>query len=493
MKGPSKHSAAARRRWALALAALASTCAPGATEIVLRIDSDTCAGNSEAPLESVRVELQRNSGEPLWQSDFRVDRFPLPGEIVLQPADESSTDPVRVVVTGAFRPDAAGVAQDPLQRLFRVRFLPGERTLLSVFLANRCRNGAVRCRTGYTCGRARCENIDQASLPGYVSADPELRSCVVDPPVPPMGDAGVDVVTEPDVPPPRDVPVVPTDVPTDAPLTCPAGRVRCGAACVDVQTDTAHCGRCASPCGAGRSCVLGVCDARETGFGGPLGFGPADQCLGLSDDGSWNGPGTASKTTAMPIAMAAAFPRGINFFGRRFEDFYLNTNGNITFRAPLREFAPRAFPLAGVPMLAPLWSDVDTRNGGNPGRNVICFGIDATRVAVTWHNVERYNQRSDQLNSFQLVLRRVAGGAQDDWDAEFRYARCEWATWDPPNPDAGPVGGPARSGVNSGDTNDAFSLPGSGDPSRIRDFCTGSNVGRPGVWVIRSRAGRLTP
>lgn len=480
----------ARRIGALALALGSATCAPGATEIVLRVDSDTCAGNSEAPLESVHVELRRDDEELLWQSDFRVDRFPLPGEIVLQPADEGSSAPVRVVVTGHFRPDAEGVAQDPLQRLFRVRFEPGERTLLSVFLANRCRNGAVRCRTGYTCGRTRCENIDQFLLPGYVAADPELRTCRVEPPVPPMGDGGVgtDVVPVTDVPPPRDVPT-----PTDVPSVCPSGRTRCGSACVDLQTDATHCGRCGNTCTAGRSCVLGACDPRETGFGGPLGFGPADQCLGLSDDGSWNGPGTASKDTAMPISMAATFPRGINFFGRRFEDFYLNTNGNITLRAPLRDFAPRAFPISGIPMIAPLWSDVDTRNGGNPGRNVICFGLDATRLAVTWHNVERYNQRADQLNSFQLVLRRVSGGAPDDWDAEFRFARCEWAVWDPPNPDAGPVGGPARSGINAGDTLDSYVLPGSGDPSRLRDLCTGSNVGRPGVWVIRSRAGRLAP
>lgn len=239
--------------------------------------------------------------------------------------------------------------------------------------------------------------------------------------------------------------------------------------------------------------MLGVCDPRATGFGGPLGFGPTDQCLGTSDDGSWNGPGTASEDAAMPIALAAAFPAGINYFGRRYEDFYLNTNGNITLRAPLRDFAPRAFPLAGIPMIAPLWSDVDTRNGAMPGRNLICYGIDASRVAVTWHNVERFSQRGDLLNSFQVVLRRPTGAARDDWDAEFRYARCEWATWDPPNPDAGAVGGPARAGVNAGDTTDFYSLAGSGDPSRLRELCSGSNVSQPGVWIIRSRLGRIVP
>ena len=473
---------------ALSLMGALATCGPGATEIVLRIDSDTCAGRSEAPLEAVRVEVTRDDGESLWASDFRADRFALPGEIVLQPASVDLSVPVRVAVIASFRPDAAGVAQEPLRRDFRVAFALGRRQLLGVFLANRCRNGAVRCRAGFTCGAARCESVDQPLLPDYVSADPTLRRCRVDPPTPPGSDGGVDVPQ-----PPRDVPS--TDVPTgtDVPVVCAADRTRCGAACVDLQGDSAHCGRCGNLCPTGRSCVTGVCDARETGFGGPYGFGPADQCLGLSDDGSWNGPNTASETTAMPISMAGAFPRGINFFGRRYEEFYLNTNGNITFRAPLREFAPRSFPFAGLPMLAPLWSDVDTRNGGNPTRNFICYGIDATRIAVTWHNVERFSQRPDLANSFQLVLRRATGGAADDWDLEYRYARCEWATWDPPNPDAGPIGGPARAGINSGDTPDSFTLPPSGDASRLRELCMGSNSGRPGVWVMRSRGGRLVP
>lgn len=472
----------------LLTAALLGSCGAGDTEVILRIDSDICAGNAESPLESVRVEVSRDDGEALWASDFNADRFAFPGEIALLPERDDLNAPVRVQVIGRFRASADGGAQDPLVRTFRVAYARGRRQLLSVFLANRCRNGAVRCRDGYTCGRTRCENVDQPSLPNYSSASPELRSCAVDPPTPPTGDAGVDVPVFRDAPPAQDTPPG-----ADRPTVCPGGQTACGSSCVDPQRDRANCGACRNVCPAGRSCVEGQCDPRETGFGGVLGFGPTTQCLGASDDGSWNGPGSASETESMPVAMAAAFPRGINFFGRRFEDFYINTNGNISLRAPLREFAPRPFPISGLPMIAPLWSDVDARNGGAPGRNLICFGIDATRIAVTWHNVERFSQRTNLLNSYQLLLRRVSGGVEDDWDGEFRYARCEWATWDPPNPDAGAFGGPARAGVNSGDTVDSYTLPPSGDPARVRELCTGSNVGRPGVWVIRSRGGRLTP
>lgn len=474
-----------------AMAWAASTCAGSSTEIVLRIDSDTCAGNAEAPLELVRVELARDDGEPLWQSDFRVDRFTLPGEVALQPADDNLDAPVRIAVTGVFRRDASGSVQDPLRREFRVRFVRQERALLSVFLANRCRNGAVRCRAGFTCGRARCEAVDQPLLPGYVETAPELRSCAVDPPVLPMGDGGVDVPA-----PPRDAPAPPGDAPlppTDQPLSCAPPRLRCNGACVDPQTSTQHCGRCGNLCGAGQSCITGACDVRETGFGGTLGFGPATQCFSDSDDGAWNGMGMASPDGGLPVLMTAAFPRGINFFDQRFEEFFVNNNGNISFLGPVGDFVPRDFPLPGRRMIAPLWSDVDTRNRGDPARNQVCFGIDATRIAVTWHNVERFAQRADQVNSFQLVLRRVPEGAVDDWDAEFRYARCEWVVWDPPNADAGAFGGPARAGINAGDNARALNLPFSGSRERLRELCSGSNVGRPGIWVIRSRGGRLQP
>jgi hypothetical protein len=44
--------------------------------------------------------------------------------------------------------------------------------------------------------------------------------------------------------------------------TCPQGQTRCGETCVDIQTDTAHCGQCDHPCaselGAG-TCIDGVC------------------------------------------------------------------------------------------------------------------------------------------------------------------------------------------------------------------------------------------
>ncbi|MBK6531394.1 MAG: hypothetical protein IPF99_17835 [Deltaproteobacteria bacterium] len=40
---------------------------------------------------------------------------------------------------------------------------------------------------------------------------------------------------------------------------CTGGQARCGAACVDLQTDEANCGRCGTACSAGGVCMAGRC------------------------------------------------------------------------------------------------------------------------------------------------------------------------------------------------------------------------------------------
>lgn len=72
-------------------------------------------------------------------------------------------------------------------------------------------------------------------------------------------------VVRPDAGPPPDVMVPPDVIPPDAgappdvPGPCAAPRIRCGAACVDLNTDTANCGTCGAACPPGASCTGGVC------------------------------------------------------------------------------------------------------------------------------------------------------------------------------------------------------------------------------------------
>ena len=85
------------------------------------------------------------------------------------------------------------------------------------------------------------------------------------------------------------------------------------------------------------------------GFGGPTGYGLPQNCVHPNDDGSYSGPpGMITAPVALPLT--TAFPNGVNFFGNVYRTFYLNTNGNITFRAALGTYTPAAFPIADQPI-----------------------------------------------------------------------------------------------------------------------------------------------
>jgi len=198
------------------------------------------------------------------------------------------------------------------------------------------------------------------------------------------------------------------------------------------------------------TCFAPIADAVPllTGFGGPTGYGIPTHCLHASDNGSYAGaqPGTAA--TPVPVDLTVAFPRGLSLFGRAWQEFYLNANGNITFAAPLSSPNAVAFPVEGQPMVAPWWADVDTRRGGQPSDNAICYHIEPNRLVVTWHDVQRHGASDGLRNDFQMILSTsnscVSGGEPD---VEFRYNRCEWAAGEGVD---GVPGTPAQVGFDAG-------------------------------------------
>ena len=52
----------------------------------------------------------------------------------------------------------------------------------------------------------------------------------------------------------------------------------------------------------------------------------------------------------------------INFLGLSASQVYVNNNGNVTFNGPLGTFTPFPIVTTGVPIIAPFFGDVDTRN-----------------------------------------------------------------------------------------------------------------------------------
>ncbi|UJR78694.1 nidogen-like domain-containing protein [Sandaracinus amylolyticus] len=225
-------------------------------------------------------------------------------------------------------------------------------------------------------------------------------------------------------------------------------------------------------------------------FGGPAGYGTGT--LPANDDGF-----------SSPIDLTTAFPGGLNFFGGPFTQVWVNNNGNITFSAGVSQYTPTAFPVADRPMIAPYWGDVDTRGPRSATSNMVYYHLEPGLLVATWHNVSVYNQIASQSPTprmdFQLIVRNAIGCRAGDFDVEFRYNRCEW--------EAGNASGersnnglcdtetsgctPAQAGFDAGNGMNFVEIMGS-RTSAIRNLCTTSNVGMPGVWRFSVRGGSVS-
>jgi hypothetical protein len=237
---------------------------------------------------------------------------------------------------------------------------------------------------------------------------------------------------------------------------------------------------------------------------GPAGFGDhtlpgaTDGCLHLNDDGS------SPNLNILPY-----FPGGLRFFSTTHNSLFLNTNGNITFSAPLVDFTPDPFPVARQPMIAPFWSDVDNRNADcattpagtcvSRASNQVWWHFEPGRAYFTWDEVGYFAcHDADRRNSFQMILSSAegcGGPAGGDFDVEFRYNRCEWDTGDIDGANGFsdfPTDGAAQAGFDAGDEMNFVEIPTSrATRTIIRTLCEESNVGTPGVWRFTIRAGMV--
>ena len=112
----------------------------------------------------------------------------------------------------------------------------------------------------------------------------------------------------------------------------------------------------------------------------------------------------------------SVFPNHCTEYSTNFSQ--VNNNGDITFNGPLSSYTSSAFPLSGVPIIAPYWADVDTRCGGGPVyfRETTDSGIRSKAVSeipyastngfnpthvtiVTWPGVGYYSCHLDKVSS----------------------------------------------------------------------------------------------
>lgn len=204
--------------------------------------------------------------------------------------------------------------------------------------------------------------------------------------------------------------------------------------------------------------------------------------LPRNDDGSFG-----------PVALGFDF----SLFGTVYNSAYINTNGNLTFNAPLGTFTPSGFPI-NTPMVAAFWADVDTRN---PASGAIYYKLFPDRLVVTYDRVGYYNQQIDKLSTFQLTIKANTVSGFTGNDVIFAYDDMQWTTGSASGGINGFGGAPATVGANRGNNVDFIqtgrfningnqppNVPNPGDPGGV-DFLDGQCIG----YIVGGGSGNVPP
>ncbi|XBH21656.1 nidogen-like domain-containing protein [Jonesiaceae bacterium BS-20] len=148
------------------------------------------------------------------------------------------------------------------------------------------------------------------------------------------------------------------------------------------------------------------------------------------------------------LAVPIGFP--VNFFGETHSTLYVNNNGNVTFNGPVEDYTP--FDLTGdtgIPMIAPFFADIDTRNQDS---KQVTYGTDGKTFCVNWVDVGFYPARADLRISAQLLIadRSAETGNPSDISITFNYGGVHWETGDASYGENGLGGDSAAVGYTAG-------------------------------------------
>jgi len=174
---------------------------------------------------------------------------------------------------------------------------------------------------------------------------------------------------------------------------------------------------------------------------------------GRNDDGTYTSPAGCTNSANAGTCPGSLVSMGLvlNFLGVSFNQTYINTNGNITFDAPLSTFTPFGLTAASRQIIAPFFADVDTRN---PASGVVTFGNGTfdghNAFGVNWIGVGYFNSHADKTNSFQLLLVDRSDTGAGNFDIVYNYDNISWETGDASGGSGGLGGSSARVGFSNG-------------------------------------------
>lgn len=143
-------------------------------------------------------------------------------------------------------------------------------------------------------------------------------------------------------------------------------------------------------------------------------------------------------------------------FGSTYNSVFINNNGNISFGRSYPTFSSTGFPVNGYPMVAPFWSDVDTRAGSS---GVVWYKSQPHRFTVIWDHVGYFDAMANLRNTFQLI---ISDGTDSLVGVGNNVCLCyddmQWTTGSASNGTGGFGGVPATVGLNAGDGINYFTL-----------------------------------
>ena len=180
---------------------------------------------------------------------------------------------------------------------------------------------------------------------------------------------------------------------------------------------------------------------------------------------------------------AVTLPSPLNFFGTTYTFFYINNNGNVTFRQPQATYTPFTITASTPPIIAPFFADVDTRGSGSSpvtySFGPVQFG-GRPAMCVNWVNVGYFSSHFDKLNSFQLLLVDRSDVNPNDFDIVMNYDHITWETGDASGGLNGFGGTPAGAGYSAGTgvASQFYQFPGSLTAGALLDSNAATGLSR---------------
>ncbi|KAL1264776.1 hypothetical protein QQF64_005131 [Cirrhinus molitorella] len=180
------------------------------------------------------------------------------------------------------------------------------------------------------------------------------------------------------------------------------------------------------------------------------------------------------------------------FFGRTYQQIYVNNNGHLTFNQPSSAYTPYSFPAKGSQdIIAGLWTNLDNQVKGVVSYQQYTSGNVLTRAtqdintyfpnlnfsaswvfAAKWNKVPYFNLASTNT-SFQVVL--ISG-------SNYSFILMNYG-------DINVTGHPVQAGYDTIDSTHYFVIPESVNGSSISNLRNSSNVNVPGRWAFRVDSG----